>query len=285
MQQNKKEDSMKKIRSDFTGIIKTIIIAGSFLSIVFASNAGSEMVTFNVKLHNEKTLALTGRLMKPGSEGPFPAVVLLHGCGGMVSESAQKMYNTWASRLASWGYVTLQVDSLSPRNKTNICGESHGVTPRERMYDAFAGKSYLESLSYVDDKQIAVMGWSHGGWSTFYAVDKQIWEIWGKIISDPFKASIAFYPWCRISITQLSSPLLILIGEEDDWTPADRCKNIQLVLKTPHKVTLKVYPKAHHAFDREGADKIKKGHLLRYNPDATEDAIIQVKNFLATHLQ
>ena len=68
----------EKIRSDFTGIIKTIIVAGFFLSIVFASNAGSEMVTFNVNLSNEKTLTLTGRLMKPGGEGPFPAVVLLH---------------------------------------------------------------------------------------------------------------------------------------------------------------------------------------------------------------
>ena len=275
----------EKIRSYFTGIIKTIIFTGSFLSIVFASNAGSEMVSFNVKLPNAKNLTLTGRLMKPGRGGPFPAVVLLHGCSGMVSEAPQKMYNTWASRLASWGYVTLQVDSLSPRNKTTICGEPYGVTPYERMYDAFAGKSYLESLSYVDDKQIAVMGWSHGGWVTFYAVDKQIWEIWGKIISDPFKASIAFYPWCRKSITQLSSPLLILIGAEDDWTPTDRCKNIELILKTPYNVTLKVYPRAHHAFDREGADKIKQGHLMRYDPDATKDAIIRVKNFLATHLQ
>jgi dienelactone hydrolase len=272
----------EKIKSDFTGIIKTVIIAGSFLSIVFASEAGSEMVTFDVKLPNEKTLTLTGELMKPGGEGPFPAVVLLHGCGGMVSESAQKKHNTWASRLASWGYVTLQVDSLSPRNKTNICGKPFDVHPFERMYDAYAGKSYLESLSYIDDKQIAVMGWSHGGWVTFYSVDKQNL---GKIISDPFKASIAFYPWCSRSITQLSSPLLILIGEEDDWTPADRCKNIQLVLKTPYKVTLKVYPKAHHGFDREGADKKVKGHLMRHDPDATKDAIIQVKNFLATHLQ
>ena len=272
----------EKIRSDFTGIIKTIIIAGSFLSIVFASNAGSEMVTFNVKLPDEKTLTLTGRLMKPGGEGPFPTVVLLHGCGGMVSESAQKKHNTWASRLASWGYVTLQVDSLSPRNKTNICGKPFGVHPFERMYDAYAGKAYLESLSYVDDKQIAVMGWSHGGWTAIYVVDKQPW---GGINSEPFKASIAFYPWCRKSITELSSPLLILIGEEDDWTPADRCKNIQLVQKTPYKVTLKAYPKAHHGFDREGADKKVKGHLMRYDPDATNDAIIQVKNFLATHLK
>lgn len=272
----------EKIRPDFTGIFKTIIIGGFLLSIVFVSNAGSEMVNFNVELPNEKTLTLTGRLMKPSGEGPFPAVVFLHGCGGMVSESAQKKHNTWASRFASWGYVTLQVDSLSPRNKTRICGEPYSVSPFERMYDAYAGKAHLESLSYVNHKQIAVMGWSHGGWVAIYTVDKQIW---GKIFSDPFRASIAFYPWCRKSITQLSSPLLILIGDEDDWTPADRCKNIQLVQKTPYKVTLKVYPKAHHGFDREGADKKVKGHLMRYDPDATNDAIIQVKNFLATHLK
>ena len=41
---------------------------------------------------------------------PYPAVVVLHGCGGISSHSAKI-----ADRLGSWGYVALTVDSLGPR--------------------------------------------------------------------------------------------------------------------------------------------------------------------------
>ena len=56
-------------------------------------------------------LILTGRLNKPDGEGPFPAIVLLHGCGGI----QPKRDHRWAERLSGWGYVTLQVDSFWPR--------------------------------------------------------------------------------------------------------------------------------------------------------------------------
>jgi dienelactone hydrolase len=39
--------------------------------------------------------------------GPFPAVVLLHGCGGYHSSMM-----SWTDRLAAWGYVALSVDSF-----------------------------------------------------------------------------------------------------------------------------------------------------------------------------
>ena len=49
--------------------------------------------------------------------GPYPAVVVLHGCGGISSHSAQI-----ADRLGSWGYVALAVDSLGPRGIVGQCG-------------------------------------------------------------------------------------------------------------------------------------------------------------------
>ena len=44
------------------------------------------------------------------ASAPYPAVVVLHGCSGFSS------YNTnFADQIASWGYVVLAIDSLSPR--------------------------------------------------------------------------------------------------------------------------------------------------------------------------
>lgn len=244
--------------------------------------AGSETVTFEGKTIRDKKLTLTGLLMKPKGDGPFPAVILLHGCSGMYSEHAGNTYNTWASRLVSWGYVTLRVDSLGPRNKTSICNNPFSILPFERGLDAYAGKSYMENQPYVDDKRIAVMGWSHGGWTTLYTVDNNRMNGIG---TGPFNASIAFYPYCELPLIHLNAPLLILIGEEDDWTPAFMCENMKLTPAATDKFILKVYPNAYHGFDLKGVDIEVEGHKIKYDPAATENAIVQVKNFLLKHLQ
>ena len=54
---------------------------------------------------------------------------------------------------------------------------------------------------------------------------------------------------------------------------------------TDHEVDLKVYSEAYHDFDWEGMDEDYLRHRLLYDPIATQDAIIQVKNFLAKHLK
>ncbi len=51
------------------------------------------------------------------------------------------------------------------------------------------------------------------------------------------------------------------------------------------EATLKIYPDAHHGFDKEGIDKKVEGHQIKYDPAAVADAIVQVKEFLARHLQ
>jgi len=54
--------------------------------------------------------------------------------------------------------------------------------------------------------------------------------------------------------------------------------------KTTHEIILKVYPQAYHGFDFE-VDTSKEGHRLLYNQAAANDAIEQVRNFLAKYLK
>jgi dienelactone hydrolase len=53
-------------------------------------------------------LLLPGHLYRPDGPGPFPAVVALHGCGGIGPH-----LHRWAQTLQQWGYVALLVDSFS----------------------------------------------------------------------------------------------------------------------------------------------------------------------------
>src|SRR3954447_10825616 len=62
-----------------------------------------------------------GFLTRPDGPGPFPAIVHLHGCGGL-PDDVKRGANSFASdRLAVWGYVTLVVDSFTRRGIDNTC--------------------------------------------------------------------------------------------------------------------------------------------------------------------
>lgn len=218
-------------------------------------------------------LMLTGRLTKPQGDGAFPAVVLLHGCSGIRAERD----DLWARRFADWGYVAFQVDSFGPRGISYICGGRGLIGINQRSQDAYDAKAYLSGLSFVDRNRIFVMGWSHGGITTLYVVDQKR--------DDPFRSAIAFYPSCNRLLSDFNAPLLILIGENDSWTPSASCSMRLRPGQAGHEIILKIYPDATHGFDTEGADEVIEGHKFQYNPVAAADAIIQVKTFLTKHLK
>jgi dienelactone hydrolase len=228
------------------------------------------------------TLQLRGSLYRPDTSGPAPAVVALHGCGGMWSG-----LHSWASTLQQWGYVVLLVDSFTPRGQANICDDVLRVDPQyARMPDAYAAKAYLARQPFVAARQIGLMGWSHGGVTTLYAVDAIYLT---GIALPPFQAAIAFYPWCLPQLRQLNAPLLILIGEADDWTPAARCRDMlrqsaQLGEQTADRLTLRVYPGAHHGFDSLTPPRPYYGHTVGRHPEAAGHAEAEVKRFLTQHL-
>ncbi|MFQ5897865.1 MAG: dienelactone hydrolase family protein [Candidatus Methylomirabilia bacterium] len=254
------------------------IIAGALAVLCSVSSAASgENVTFAGKTTSDNPLTLTGILAKADGDGPFPAVVLLHGCSGI-----RPLYRAWVARLVVWGYVALQVDSFNPRGKTYICDKLLAISSFERAKDAHAAKAYLAGLPFVRGDRIAVLGWSHGGSATLEAVNNPpSVERW----ADPFRVAVAFYPWCWSAIHRPDAPLLILIGERDDWTPAGLCRNMRVKGETLHSVSLKVYPGAHHGFDFEGLNLDREGHHLEHDPVASTDAIKRVKDFLAQHLR
>src|ERR1700761_2136715 len=81
-----------------------------------------------------------GELFLPDGVGPFPAVVLLHGCDGVGPH-----YRAWARRLSSWGYATVLVDSFGPRHVKTVCNHGMTVPPELQAQDGFSAAQYLRS--------------------------------------------------------------------------------------------------------------------------------------------
>lgn len=64
-----------------------------------------------------------GELNLPAGAGPFPAVILAHGCNGVgYAETG------WAAVLPTWGYATLVLDSFRGRGLTEVCTQSRALT-------------------------------------------------------------------------------------------------------------------------------------------------------------
>ncbi len=153
------------------------------------------------------------------------------------------------------------------------------VSAFERALDAHGAKAYLAAQPFIDSKHIAIMGMSHGGWSLLSAISADATGVF-----NPFQAAVAMYPACDTSL-RFVTPLIILIGEKDDWTQASWCEKAIPNAKSDDEIILKIYPNAHHVFDVEGIDHEELGHTLRYNESVATDAIQQVKKFLEKYLR
>ncbi|TPN54082.1 dienelactone hydrolase family protein [Mesorhizobium sp. B1-1-7] len=216
---------------------------------------------------------LNGYLTRPPGEGPFPAVVVLHGCTGL-SPDVKK---TWSERLSSWGYVSLFVDSFSTRGIRETCD---GKPLADRVYDAYGALEFLSKYSFVDPRRIALAGSSAGGTTTLEAVQSGGAE---HLMERKFKAAIAYYPNCSATNGDMAVPTLILIGELDDWTPAKKC--LGMMARRNGKgsaVQLDVFKGARHAFASPGSKTGGEdyGHRVEYNAAAAEQSITDVRVFL-----
>lgn len=217
---------------------------------------------------------LNGYLTRPQREGPFPAIVVLHGCTGLFLSVTK----TWSERLASWGYVTLFVDSFTTRGIHETC--DHRGLLADRVYDAYGALEFLSKLSFVDSRRIALSGSSAGGTTTLEAVQAGGAE---RLMERKFKAAIAYYPNCSAANGDMSVPTLILIGELDDWTPAKKCQDMMAEHGGKGSaVELEVFKGAYHAFASPGLKigKEEYGHRVEYNAAAADQSVSDVRAFL-----
>jgi len=228
---------------------------------------------------------LTAELHLPSGPGPFPTLILLHGCGGLGPNVV-----AWARWLAWEGYGALVLDSFGGRGLRRICGDSSVLTGGARSRDVYEAAKYLATLPAIDATRLGAIGWSHGGWTVLRSA--MIEDLYPDV---RLRALVAFYPYCGdVASYRARSPLLILHGEADDWTPVELCRYLVDNAKAAGAdVALVSYPGAHHGFDvttltrpilvREARQG--RGATIAYDPSALRDAEKRLREFLRRHLK
>jgi dienelactone hydrolase len=254
---------------------------------------------------------LVAHLSRPEGDAPRPALVLMHGCSGLLDGNGRifRIYRAWARALVVQGYVALVVDSATPRGfgQTCMAGPENSTMSRDRPRDACAALQYLQGLPFVQVDRVGLMGWSQGGGVVLLSISDRSTGRPSALAHD-FRAAVAFYPGACSERRQTKPfteverqgwttavPLLTLMGEADTWTLFPPCDAFLMDAKARgNPVELKSYPGAVHAFDapdlpRRELPQYRSGDspipLIGTDRDARSDAFVRVLGFLKARLE
>lgn len=242
---------------------------------------------------------INGYLYQPDAPGKRPAVLMLHGCSGMLS----KKYGRLKSREKAWrdiflaeGYVVLLLDSFTTRGYRSICKISLAHRPiepnRERPHDAYGALRWLQSQPFVIPDQVTLGGWSNGAmtmlWTVFSGADQR-----PKNLRHDFLRAFGFYPGC-ITLRKkeprftAAIPTLLQLGAEDNWTLPKPCIELVEVANETGgaQMVVDAYDGAAHSFDHPNSKRrtisASDGRRVRIGTDpvARSNAIQRIKAFL-----
>jgi len=225
-----------------------------------------------------------GALFKPAGAGPFPAVIYMSGCGGIDPPANRAQQTATIDHLRSKGVAALIVDSFTPRNEPkgvcanlgNLDGETAIQYASRGSNDALAALKVLKAMPDIDTKHIFLMGFSLGAYSSLLATDTKSPNHDAKVAG-----VIAYYPFCYDGVDP-SVPVLVMIGEKDDWTPAAKCQAV--TGKSNFEIV--VYPGVTHAFAVPFPKPVDVlGHHLVYDENAAQDAQQRADAFMAAQMK
>jgi dienelactone hydrolase len=186
----------------------------------------------------------------PTAPRSIPAVVMLHGSGGVLS--AREM--TYGRQFAAMGVAALVVDAFAARRERGMSFTDRLINITEAMMlaDAYAGLRWLAARPEIDPRRIAIVGFSYGGMASLYAAYEQV----ASAYSTPdlrFAGHAAFYPPCIAEFENRRTtgrPVLVLMGSEDELVSHARCESAVEDLRAGGSLAQFIlYPGAYHQWD------------------------------------
>jgi dienelactone hydrolase len=202
----------------------------------------------------DAAIVMPGFWFPASSQAAAPALVLMHGCGGPYNTRGElaPRYLDLIARLNAMGVHALVTDSLTPRGERELCTQRTGerqVTQLHRRRDALGALAWLAAQDGVDAKRLGLLGWSNGGSTVLSATNMAHGEVERSSVKPSL--AVAFYPGCDTELARgyrAAAPLLMLVGEADDWTPAAPCQALAQQAGGA-AVRIETYPGAYHGFD------------------------------------
>ncbi len=199
-------------------------------------------------------------LALPASEGPHPAIILIHSFRGL-----EVGYQTMSDQLAAEGFVVLAIQ-----------WQTFEQSPADSVVKALVEDSirYLEGRPEVDPARIGLTGFCAGGRYTMLLLPQ----------IPALKAGVAWYgfpdrgePAPIDLVADLTAPMLVIHGTEDEPSPIAGIYNYANALQSAGAAfELKIYSGEPHGFMLQGGQ-------LRQD-DVAADAYHEMADFFTRKL-
>ena len=215
-------------------------------------------------LDNQTEQEVYGKLTIPkdsiNSDKKYPLVIGVAGSLGWREHHYEymKMYQ-------QSGFATFELNSFKSRNISSTVGSQVEVTTASIILDAYKAFEKLSKHPNIDKNKVSITGWSLGGAVALFSGWKPIIKAISKDLK--FASHLSFYPPCFFDPENTEftdSPIHILIGELDNWTPAEPCNYFVKKISDNSNVNLTIYPDSHHSFDSKDPITFnKKGYSFK----------------------
>lgn len=248
------------------GVLVALLLVTSGIGV--GSGGAAEPLSEEVSFQRRDGRTITSHLVRPDGNGRHPAVLILHGAGGV-----RENHKTYARRLADAGFVALLPQLISIRLGAN---EPAGLLRSEIS----AAVALLKGRKEIDGSRIGLVGFGEGGQRAvfaaiaFPAVFKAVAQYYAPVGHPPISLELA----AGHTASKIRAPLLILHGEDDQLVPVEHARRLEEALRSAGKpFEIVLFPGAGHGFDQEGEPW--------YHPVAAREAEAGTLAFFAKHLK
>ncbi len=203
---------------------------------------------------NLNTHSGMGTLIMPegaSAEAPVPAMVILHGSGGI--QDGREM--EYAKLFAENGIAGFVVDYYAPRGVTETTPyvmKTMMATEVDLMSDAYSALKLLATHPAISSEKIGVTGYSYGGMATRYVLDDRLKNIMAPDVP-PFALHMDIYGPCHQTLGHdgtTGAPYLAIHGDADNSVDPALCQEVYKDLEAAGtSVQSHVIPGAGHAWE------------------------------------
>lgn len=223
-----------------------------------------ELIAFEAGGGRGEAVSLKAELRLPkNSAPPYRLIILQHSSGPNVPLTAfrgQTDSVAWAVGQAALqkNYAVVYTDSFTPRGmRESHRIDSKEIGSREIIGDLLPLVRELRKDPRIDKANLFFFGHSLGG---AVARDMSYPETWQRArwLSDrptPFRAVVSSAPGCHLNREgKVGQPLMIIVGDQDDWTPPKPCVGFIESQKSlgSADVELTLVPNVGHTYSSSG---------------------------------